>query len=134
MVPFGGFRGWADGTLLMQRGRRGAASFLRAERPGVRGMGRPLNLPLNNTTVSNKRKSALGDCPLRFGIAHSSLQKGKPSCRGALGFAVHSDMSKREKFLRLSYQVALMDTEEAIGLVVFGALICVVILLVAIVL
>lgn len=36
-------------------------------------------------------------------------------------------MSKREKFLRLSYQVALMDTEEAIGLVVFGALICVVI-------
>jgi hypothetical protein len=53
---------------------------------------------------------------------------------GAPGFAVHSDMSKREKFLRLSYQVALMGTEEAIGLVVFGALICVVILLVAIVL
>jgi hypothetical protein len=43
-------------------------------------------------------------------------------------------MSKREKFLRLSYQVAHMGTEEAIGLVVFGALICVVILLVAIVL
>jgi hypothetical protein len=43
-------------------------------------------------------------------------------------------MSKRAKFLRLSYKSALMDTEEAIGLVVFGALICVFILLVAVVL
>jgi hypothetical protein len=39
---------------------------------------------------------------------------------------------KKAKFLRLSYQSALMDTEEAIGLVVFGALICVFILLVAV--
>jgi hypothetical protein len=45
----------------------------------------------------------------------------------------HSGKVKRAKFLRLSYQSALMDTEEAIGLVVFGALICVFILLVAVV-
>jgi hypothetical protein len=45
-----------------------------------------------------------------------------------------SAMSAMGKFLRLSYQTALMDTEEAIGLVVFGALICVFILLVAVVL
>jgi protein-disulfide isomerase-like protein with CxxC motif len=63
-----------------------------------------------------------------------------PSCRSYsppsdVGCAMKtSAMFAMGKFLRLSYQTALMDTEEAIGLVVFGALICVFILLVAVVL
>jgi hypothetical protein len=42
MVPFEGLRM----RFIMQRGRWGAASFLIAERPGVRGMGKPLNVLL----------------------------------------------------------------------------------------
>jgi hypothetical protein len=55
MVPFGGFEdGLRDVPSLMQRGRWGAASFLRAERPGVSGDGVAARPALNDTAVSNR--------------------------------------------------------------------------------